>query len=153
MMSVTLTREVVSSVQPKVSQPSPQLPEKKQKMQKKNDECDHYQGGGVFCPAKSVSAFGPAAVELWRKRGKPFTIQVKFFAMTWHCINESLNCNSFDIYRFWCYKSGWHPKLIDLLKYIFCICPDLLITSFTEPVWNCTNQASFLSWSIWHHPW
>ena len=74
--------EVVPSVQLKVFQPSPQLPEKCSKQTNCDDEFDNYQGGGILCAAKSVSAFAPAAVELRRKRGKPFTIQVKLFGMT-----------------------------------------------------------------------
>ena len=41
-----------------------------------NDDCDHYQGGRLLRPAKSVPAFAAAPVELRGKRGKPFTIQV-----------------------------------------------------------------------------
>ena len=36
-----------------------------------------YQGGCVLRPAESVAAFSSSAVELWSKRRKSFTVQVK----------------------------------------------------------------------------
>ena len=47
------------------------------KKAKCNNDCNHHQGGRLLCSAKSVPAFGTAAVELRSKRGKPFAIQVK----------------------------------------------------------------------------
>ena len=69
------TMIMMSSVQPKVMQPIQDSCQKKVQAVL-NDDCDHYQGGRLLCPAKSVPAFATAPVELRGKRGKPFTIQV-----------------------------------------------------------------------------
>ena len=52
---------------------------KKNDQEGDQDRYNHfwYQGGCVLRPAESVAAFSSSAVELWSKRRKSFTVQVK----------------------------------------------------------------------------